>query len=178
MEMALPPLLLPGLPAWLTGWMELRIDVDLQPAKPLAEELEGFYERLHSPGDRLWGLPAVALPQPGFAMRYREADGEWYVYVENLQRRRLAGYTVFNRLVELDRRADRHLRAPHSRYDTPYQRRGLASAVYRWALRKAGAWSPERASRQGRMPCGTGLPGSTPGATWICATRPSPTWAR
>ena len=58
MEMALPPLLLPGLPAWLTGWMELRIDVDLQPAKPLAEELEGFYERLHSPGDRLWGLPA------------------------------------------------------------------------------------------------------------------------
>ena len=146
MEMALPPLLLPGLPAWLTGWMELRIDVDLQPAKPLAEELEGFYERLHSPGDRLWGLPLVNLPQPGFAMRYREADGEWYVYVEDLQRRRLAGYTVFNRLVELDRRADRHLRAPHSRYDTPYQRRGLASAVYRWALQEG--WCLVSGARQ------------------------------
>ena len=106
MEMALPPLVLPGLPAWLTRWMELRVDVDLQPAKPLAEELEGLYERLYSPGDRLCGLPLVNLPQPGFAMRYREADGEWYVYVEDLQRRCLAGYTVFNRLIELDRRAD------------------------------------------------------------------------
>jgi hypothetical protein len=26
------------------------------------------------------------------------------------------------------------VRAPHSRYDTGYQRRGLATAVYRWAL--------------------------------------------
>ena len=79
-------------------------------------------------------------------MRYREADGEWYVYVEDLQRRRLAGYTVFNRLVELDRRADRHLRAPHSRYDTPYQRRGLASAVYRWALQEG--WCLVSGARQ------------------------------
>lgn len=28
----------------------------------------------------------------------------------------------------------RHLRAPHSRYAPAYQRRGLATAVYRWAL--------------------------------------------
>jgi len=39
--------------------------------------------------------------------------------------RRLAGTTVFNRLVELNRRADRHLRSPHSRYgDVPAARPG------------------------------------------------------
>jgi hypothetical protein len=41
---------------------------------------------------------------------------------------------VFNRLVEVSRRADRHLRSPHSRYDTPYQRRGLATAIYNCGL--------------------------------------------
>ena len=69
-------------------------------------------------------------------MRYREADGEWYVYVEDLQRRRLAGYTVFNRLIEVDRRTDPHVRAPHSRYAPAYQRRGIATAVYEWGLQQ------------------------------------------
>src|SRR5690606_31500950 len=71
---------------------------------------------------------------PGLVFHYREADGEHYVYVEDPARRCLAGYTVFNRLVELDRRADRHLRAPHSKYAPGYQRRGIATALYRWWL--------------------------------------------
>ena len=41
---------------------------------------------------------------------------------------------MFNRLVELDRRADRHLRAPHSKFAPPYQRKGIATAIYRWWL--------------------------------------------
>lgn len=67
-------------------------------------------------------------------MHVREADGDLYAYVEDLQRRCLAGCTVFNRLVEVDRGADRHLRSPHSRYMAQYQRRGIATAVYDWAL--------------------------------------------
>lgn len=46
----------------------------------------------------------------------------------------LAGYTVFNRLVEVNRQLDRFVRAPHSKYATAYQRRGIATAVYEWAL--------------------------------------------
>nr|WP_279343793.1 N-acetyltransferase [Variovorax terrae] len=130
----MPPCL-PGLPPWLTRPLELRIDVGQRPEKPIEEELDGLYERLQTPGDRLYGLPSELLDgEPEFALRQREADGEFYVYVEDLRRRRLAGYTVFNRLIELGRRADRHLRAPHSKYGLPYQRRGLASAVYRRAL--------------------------------------------
>ncbi|WP_338106282.1 N-acetyltransferase [Ramlibacter henchirensis] len=87
-------------------------------------------------GDPLCGLPTIGTPLSGFAFRYREADGEQYVYVEDLARRQLAGYTVFNRLVELGRQADLHLRAPHSKYSRHYQRRGIGSAVYRWALER------------------------------------------
>jgi hypothetical protein len=41
---------------------------------------------------------------------------------------------VFNRLIEVDRRTDRHVRSPHSKYAPAYQGRGTASAVYDWAL--------------------------------------------
>ncbi len=121
--------LLPGLlrPA------ELRIDVALPPATVEAD-LERMHARLRRFGGALCGLRPLPIHLPGFAFRFREADGEQYVYVEDLANRRLAGCTVFNRLIELDRQADRHLRAPHSRYGRMYQRRGLASAVYRWAL--------------------------------------------
>lgn len=114
-------------------WAELRIDVVLPPWGVEAE-LRRLQDRMHRPGDPLCGLPVVGTPLRGFALRYREADGEQYVYVEDLATGRLAGYTVFNRLIELSRRADPHLRAPHSRYSRHYQRRGLATAVYRWAL--------------------------------------------
>lgn len=112
---------------------ELRIDVELPPDS-LEAELERMQARLRRFGGALTGLRTLDIQRPGFAFRFREADGEQYVYVEDLANRRLAGYTVFNRLIELDRRADRHLRAPHSRYGRMYQRRGLATAVYRWAL--------------------------------------------
>lgn len=113
---------------------ELRIDVD-PPAATIEEELAALHERMHTPGDCLHGIARIPLLDgPDLVARYREADGEHYVYVEDLRRRCLAGCTVFNRLVELDRHADKHLRAPHSRYASAYQRRGLATAVYRWAL--------------------------------------------
>jgi hypothetical protein len=114
-------------------WAELRIDVALPPWG-IEAELRRMQDRMHRPGDPLCGLPVVGTPLRGFALRYREADGEHYVYVEDLATGRLAGYTVFNRLIELGRRADAHLRAPHSKYSRHYQRRGIASAVYRWAL--------------------------------------------
>jgi hypothetical protein len=112
---------------------ELRIDVDREEDR-IDSELQAVQERMRTPGDALYGMPGAALGDPRFGVRWREADGEYYVYVEDLQARRLAGTTVFNRLVELDRRADRYLRAPHSRYAAPYRRLGLASSVYRWAL--------------------------------------------
>ncbi|MFC0250467.1 N-acetyltransferase [Massilia consociata] len=126
---------LPGAGWWQWPWpAELRIDVAHRP-EDLEKELDELYRRMQRPGHRLHGMAAVAVDFPGLVFRHREADGEHYVYAEDLVRRRLAGYTVFNRLVELDRRADRHLRAPHSKYASAYQRRGIATAVYRWWLR-------------------------------------------
>lgn len=123
-------------PAGLFGFgqrTELRIDVQLRPDE-LEAELEKLYGRIHTPGDALHGIAVLPGPGPGLVLRYREADGEHYVYVEDVARRRLAGYTVFNRLVELNRKADPHLRGPHSRYAKAYERRGIATAVYTWSL--------------------------------------------
>ncbi|WP_292037786.1 N-acetyltransferase [Massilia sp. UBA6681] len=123
------------------GWAwqrpaELRIDVVHRP-DDLGRELDELYRRMQRPGHRLHGMATVPVAPgeyPALVFRHREADGEHYVYAEDLQLRRLAGYTVFNRLVELDRRADRHLRAPHSKFAPPYQRKGIATAIYRWWL--------------------------------------------
>jgi GNAT superfamily N-acetyltransferase len=131
--MVLPQPFFPVLPAWLLRPLELRIDVDPRKAKP-ADTLVPVRERMRALGDRLQAIPHFGLDDPGLRARFREADGELYVYIEDLRRDRLVGYTVFNRLVELGRQADRHIRAPHSQYDPAYQRRGLASSVYRWAL--------------------------------------------
>lgn len=119
-------------PPW-GGRMELRIDVQL-PQDGVEAELERLHRRLQTPGDALHRIAAEPSGLPGFVLRHREADGEQFVYVEDVVRRRLAGYVVFNRLVELDRRADRHLRGPHSKIAAAYQRRGIATAVYDWAL--------------------------------------------
>lgn len=113
--------------------VKMRIDVYHQPAE-LEAELDVLYQRIHTPGDLLHGLPQVETSDSSLVFRYREADGEYYVYVEDIAARCLAGYTVFNRLVELSRRADPHLRAPHSKYAPAWQRRGIATAVYRWGL--------------------------------------------
>ena len=122
-----------GLPPWLSRLAELRIDVHQGP-KRLDGEIRSIYDRIRTPGDRLHGMPRITLDDPELVIRHREADGEFYVYVEDIRRRQLAGYTVFNRLIEVQRRADRYVRAPHSKYDLQYQRRGLASAIYRWGL--------------------------------------------
>ncbi|WP_162578975.1 N-acetyltransferase [Variovorax sp. PBS-H4] len=111
---------------------ELRFDVD--PAGDRGESLDAIYDRIHRPGNPLHGLPTFDLHDSRLKVHVREADGELYAYVEDTQRRCLAGCTVFNRLVEVDRRADRHLRSPHSRYLAQYQRLGIATAVYDWAL--------------------------------------------
>jgi len=111
----------------------MRIDVALE-HRDIDAELARLHERMHTRGDALHGLPALATPLPGMAFRYREVDGEFYVYVEDTARRALAGCTVFNRARDVHRKAARFLRSPHSRYASGYQRRGLATAVYTWAL--------------------------------------------
>lgn len=112
---------------------ELRIDVEL-PTEAVDADLRRLQRRLRTPGDALHRCGTLPSPLPGLALRHREADGEHYVYVQDTALGCLAGYTVFNRLIELDRRADRVLRGPHSRYAPAYQRRGLARVVYEWAL--------------------------------------------
>ncbi|MDM0010911.1 N-acetyltransferase [Variovorax sp. J22P168] len=112
---------------------ELRIDVEHGPDR-LDGELAAIHGRLHQPGHRLHGLPVVATDDPDLVLRWREADGEFYVYVDDVRHHRLAGYVVFNRLIEVNRHADRCLRAPHSKFDPRYRRRGLATAIYRWGL--------------------------------------------
>ncbi|MGU7784738.1 histone acetyltransferase [Burkholderia sp. PU8-34] len=111
----------------------MRIDVQ-HCQHTIDDELDTLHARLHRPGDRLHGLPAVPLGTTGLIVRHREADGEYFLYVEDPATRQLAGSTVFNRLPEIPRRADRYLRAPHSRFRSSHQRRGLATALYRWSL--------------------------------------------
>lgn len=135
----MPALALPSLPrlgdlfACLPPWMALRIDVQ-RPDESIESELDTLYRRLHTAADPLAACTARPGPRPGLVWRHREADGEHYVYVEDTARGCLAGYTVFNRLIEVNRRTDPHVRAPHSRYAPAYQRRGIATAVYEWGL--------------------------------------------
>lgn len=132
-EFAVPTLALPAIRLALGLVTELRIDVNHTPDE-VGSELDAIRNRMSRPSDRLYGLPEVRTDIPGLVLRHREADGEYYVYVVDLRRDRVAGYTVFNRLIEVGRRADPYLRAPHSKYAAPYQRMGLATAVYRWGL--------------------------------------------
>ena len=120
-------------PPWRSGATELRVDVNLDPSH-IEQELEALHARLYRAGDPLHKLPVLPLDYRGLVFRYREADGEHYVYVEDRQRACLAGYVVFNRLVELSRRADPYLRAPHAKFARAYQRLGIAAAIYRWWL--------------------------------------------
>lgn len=113
--------------------MELRIDVQLPP-QDTERELARRYERLRGRSDLVAMQPPLRAPLPGLAFRIRETDGDFHVDVEDLRRERLAGCTVFSRVPELGRDAGRWVRSPHSRYGRDYQRRGIASAVYRWAL--------------------------------------------
>lgn len=118
---------------WWLNRMELRVDVQLGTAE-VDEELKALHERLEGSGLLQNGCQVIQTRFPELVFHHREADGEHYLYVEDVARGCLAGYTVFNRLIEVNRRIDRYVRAPHSKYAAAYQRRGIASAVYEWAL--------------------------------------------
>lgn len=113
--------------------MELRVDVQWSAAS-VDDELKSLHARLERTGLLKSGTSIISTQLPGLVIRHREADGEHYIYVEDVDRGCLAGYTVFNRLIEVNRSLDRFVRAPHSKYAVEYQRRGIATAVYEWAL--------------------------------------------
>ena len=113
--------------------MELRVDVQLGSAE-VDEELKSLHDRLVRSGILQRRTQIIKTPIADLRFHHREADGEHYIYVEDAARGCLAGYTVFNRLIEVNRRLDRFVRAPHSKYAADYQRRGIATAVYEWAL--------------------------------------------
>src|SRR4051812_3611909 len=111
----------------------MRIDVSLD-HRPLETELAQLQARLRERAGTLQELPTIRTGGPELAFSYREVDGEFHVYVEDASRKVLAGCTVFNRVFEVDRRTDSYVRSPHSRYAIAYRGKGIASAVYRWAL--------------------------------------------
>ncbi|MDZ4101533.1 MAG: N-acetyltransferase [Hydrogenophaga sp.] len=113
--------------------MELRVDVQWSAAS-VDDELKSLHARLERSGLLKGGTNIISTQLKGLVLRHREADGEHYIYVEDVARGCLAGYTVFNRLVEVNRSLDRFVRAPHSKYAIGYQRMGVATAVYEWAL--------------------------------------------
>ena len=84
--------------------LELRIDVS-RPGSMAGPDLDALQRRLRRPGAPRLRPLAIDAGHPGLAFRHREADGEHYVYVEDVASGRLVGCTVFDRLVEVDRRA-------------------------------------------------------------------------
>ncbi|TSH96457.1 GNAT family N-acetyltransferase [Verticiella sediminum] len=112
--------------------LELRLDVQL-PEDELAHDLAALQRRLLTPGDPLHGLPGFRLNR-SYRVRHREADGESFLYVQHRPSGELAGCIVFNRLIELDRRADRLLRSPHARVLPAHRRQGITRQIYRHAL--------------------------------------------
>lgn len=118
---------------WVQWLAELRIDVDLS-GRDIQREFDALHERIrtnHRTRDAMQPLP---LHLHGLVLRMREADGEVFVYAIDPLRNRIVAYTVFNRLVEVDRHTDRHLRAPHTKVAHGYRRMGIATAIYRWWL--------------------------------------------
>ena len=118
---------------WGQWLAELRIDVDLS-GRDIQREFDALHERIrtnHRTRDAMQPLP---LHLHGLVLRMREADGEVFVYAIDPLRNRIVAYTVFNRLVEVDRHTDRHLRAPHTKVAHGYRRMGIATAIYRWWL--------------------------------------------
>ncbi|BEP92356.1 hypothetical protein GmRootA79_07400 [Acidovorax sp. A79] len=136
----LAPRIAPCAPAG-RGWLgalghlltELRIDVDLS-GRDIQREFDALHERIRTNHRTREAMRALPLRLHGLELRLREADGEYFVYAIDPQRNRIVAYTVFNRLVEVDRRTDRHLRAPHTKVVDGYRRMGIASAIYRWWL--------------------------------------------
>ena len=102
----------PGLLGRWAQWLaELRIDVDLS-GRDIQREFDALHDRIRTNHRTREALQPLPLHLRGLVFRLREADGEYFVYAIDPLRNRIAAYTVFNRLVEVDRRTDRHLRAP------------------------------------------------------------------
>lgn len=111
------------LQAFASGVSQLRVDVEL-PEQDLEQELDALYARWISRGSGLTQVDDLHLPGHALTFWMREADGEYFIYVVDPARNRLAAYIVMSRLIELDRRADRHLRSPHSKVAADYRRMG------------------------------------------------------
>jgi hypothetical protein len=111
----------------------MRVDVDLG-HRNVEAELAALYARLRLRAEAMQPVPAYAPRAPELVFHCREIDGEFHVYAEDPARNVLAGCTVFNRVFELDAEVGRFVRSPHSRYAPAYQRKGVATAVYQWAL--------------------------------------------
>ena len=119
--------------AFASGISQLRIDVVL-PEHEMERELASLHARWSAQWSHL-GIPdGLRLPGQPLSFRIREADGEHFIYAINMEHNRLAAYIVMSRLIELDRRADRFLRSPHTKVAAAYRRMGIASTVYRWWL--------------------------------------------
>ena len=112
---------------------ELRIDVD-QSGRDIKREFDALHDRIRTSHRTRDAMRVLPLQLHGLVFRMREADGETFVYAIDPLSNRIVAYTVFNRLVEVDRRTDRHLRAPHTKVVDGYRRMGIASAIYRWWL--------------------------------------------
>jgi GNAT superfamily N-acetyltransferase len=112
---------------------ELRIDVFL-PEDRIEAELAALTRRADELLGRSDDLSALHMPQHGLVVKTRCADGEYFLYVLDPQRRRVVAYVTLSRLIEVNRRADRFLRSPHTKVAPAYRRRGIATAAYRWWL--------------------------------------------
>jgi hypothetical protein len=119
--------------AFASGVSQLRIDVVL-PEQEMERELDSLHARWSAQWSQLEIPDGLSFPGRALSFRIREADGEHFIYAIDMARNRLAAYIMMSRLIELDRRADRFLRSPHTKVAAAYRRMGIASTVYRWWL--------------------------------------------
>lgn len=111
----------------------MRVDVHLS-EESVESELATLYERPQLGRILSSGLPGSPTCVPHVHAYTRHCDGEQFFYLVDVSMCRLAGYTVFSRMVELPKRADRHCRSPHSKVHPAYRRMGLATWAYRSML--------------------------------------------
>lgn len=111
----------------------MRIDVDRGGTR-LEAELDALYPHClkNAAADGTIFLPE--LHDSPLSRYRRTADGETFLYIEDPEKRWLAGSISLNRVTGMDRRLDRFIRSPHSRLREPYQCQGLATRLYLEAL--------------------------------------------
>lgn len=94
LTLPMPPPVLPTLASMVQSLcrrlapLGLRTDVDFN-NEDIERELDALYERMQTPGTPLHGMTLDDDTLPGFRIHTREADGETYVYVEDVAARRL-----------------------------------------------------------------------------------------